>query len=90
MSQDVTTPSALERFLAYAAVTIIVVSVGSFFATLIAALVGVSRQTLAVGFWPILTWIGYVGLPVGFGLILVLVLVTRNRRIRSLGDEKNR
>ncbi|HUH57910.1 MAG TPA: hypothetical protein VL020_05295, partial [Pseudomonadales bacterium] len=81
---------ALERFLAYAAVTLIVASVGSFFATLIAALLGVSRQTLAVGFWPVLTWVGYVGLPVGFGLVLALVLVTRNRRLRSLGDEKNR
>lgn len=89
MSHDDSTPTTLERVLAYAAVSIIVAAVASFFATLLAALFGVSTETLAVGFWPIVAWIGYVGLPVGFGLILILVLVTRRRRIRAISENKN-
>lgn len=90
MQNKENTPGTLERVLAYSAVTIIGLSVASFFATLIAALVGVSRTTLAAGFWPVVAWVGYVGLPVGFGLVLVLVLVTRRRRIKQLGEEQNR
>lgn len=90
MSQDNSTPSALERVVAYAAVTIIIASVASFFATLIAALVGVSRESLAVGFWPVVTWVGYVGVPLGFALVIVVVVLAKNRRVRALGEEKNR
>lgn len=80
MSSHEHTPSRLERILAYLALFVIAIALASFFATMIAALAGVSRETLAIGFWPIVAWIGYVGLPIGFLLIISLLLVTRRRR----------
>lgn len=87
MAQEEFETSRLERILAYSAVTIILFGVLSFFATLIAALVGVSRETLATAFWPVVTWVGYVGIPAGFLLVLVLILVTRRRRLREIASE---
>ena len=72
-----------EKLLAYSSLTIIVLSVVSFFATLFAALFGVEREVLAEGFWPVVTWIGYVGLPVGLVLMITLLILTGRRRKRE-------
>lgn len=80
-----------EKLLAYSSLTIIVLSVVSFFATLFAALFGVEREVLAEGFWPVVTWIGYVGLPVGLVLMITLLIMTGRRRKREyLASGKNR
>lgn len=84
MSEDTATTSRLERVLAYLALTFIALALLSFFSTLIAGIAGVSREALAAGFWPVVTWVSYVGVPIGFGLIITLILVSRNRRMREL------
>lgn len=84
MSQEHNNPTLTEKVLAFSSLSIIAFAILSFFATLIAALVGVERETLAQGFWPIITWIGYVGLPIGFVLMIVLLIVTRRRRKREI------
>lgn len=84
MSAEETTPTVTEKVLAYSALSIIAFAIISFFATLIAALVGVEREVLAQGFWPVVTWVGYVGLPIGFVLIIVLITITRRRRKTEL------
>ena len=84
MSPEESNPSLTEKVLAYSALSIIALAIISFFATLIAALVGVEREVLAEGFWPVVTWIGYVGLPIGFLLIITLLIITRRRRKSEL------
>lgn len=88
MSTESNNASVLEQILAYAALTIIGVAVVSFFATLIAALSGVDQSVLTDGFWPFITWLGYVGLPIGFVLIITLIIITRRRRKREFLDEQ--
>lgn len=83
MSQE-NTPTLTEKVLAFSSLSIIAFAIISFFATLIAALVGVERETLAEGFWPVVTWIGYVGLPIGFVLMIVLLIITRRRRKQEI------
>jgi ABC-type transport system involved in multi-copper enzyme maturation permease subunit len=72
--------SALERVLAYAAVSIIVIAVISYLTTLMVALAA-GREVLADGLWQVVVFISYVGLPVGF--VLVLILLAINFRSRS-------
>ncbi|MDA3147467.1 hypothetical protein JSO19_08745 [Leucobacter sp. UCMA 4100] len=88
MSTETNNPSLVEKVLAYSSLSIIALAIISFFATLIAALVGVERQVLAEGFWPVVTWIGYVGLPIGFVLIMTLLILTRRRRKREFLNEQ--
>lgn len=83
MSEEASTTSRLERVLAYLALTFIAVAFISFVSTLIAGIAGVSRETLATSFWPLVTWVSYVGAPVGFALIVTLILLSRKRRVRE-------
>ncbi|MFF8817135.1 MULTISPECIES: hypothetical protein [Leucobacter] len=80
-TEETSTPSLFERILAYATVSIIVVALGSFFATLI---VGMSnRQAVAEGFWPVVYGISLFALPIGFALLVVLLIVAQRRRSRD-------
>ncbi len=72
-------PSAIERILAYASVSIIVIAVLSYLTTLIVAMVA-GREVLADGLWQIVTFISYVGLPVGFVLLIALLVINFSRR----------
>lgn len=74
--------SVLERILAYAAVSIIVIAVASFITTLIVAMVA-GREVLAQGMWQVVTFISYVGLPVGFLLVITLLIMNFRRRGRE-------
>jgi len=75
--------SVLERILAYASVTIIVVAVASYLTTLIVAMVA-DREVLAEGIWQVVTIISYYGLPIGLLLLIVLLIINYTRR----GKEK--
>lgn len=72
-----------ERVLAYAILISIAASVISFFAVLIASANGVAREDFTEGIWPAVTWISYVGLPIGFVLILILLITNMRRRARQ-------
>lgn len=83
MSAESSSPSRLERILAYAAVTIIALAVLAFFVTLIIGLTDTGRETLASGGWPLVLWTSYVGLPIGFVLIVILLIVNNRRRAKD-------
>lgn len=71
-------PSLFERILAFATVTIIAGALLSFFATLIAGLI--SGSSLASGLWPFVYAFSIYGLPVGFALLIILLIVSQARR----------
>ena len=75
-------PSVLERVLAYASIAIIVVAVVSYLTTLVVAMVA-GREALAHGLWQFVVFVSYVGLPVGFVLLMVLLGVNFRRRGRE-------
>lgn len=81
MSTPNSTPSLLERILAFATLAIIVIAVASYITTII---VGMNdREALANGLWQFVTWLAYVGLPIGFVLLLALLGVSMSRRSRE-------
>lgn len=88
MSTEPSSPSILERILAYASLSIIVVALLSFFATLIIGLN--DREAMAEGLWPFVYGISLIGLPIGFVLLITLLIVSQARRRaefrRSSGD----
>ncbi|KUF06304.1 hypothetical protein [Leucobacter sp. G161] len=80
-TEETSNPSLFERILAYATVTIIVVALGSFFATLI---VGMNdRQAVAEGLWPVVYGISLLALPAGFVLLILLLIMAQRRRSRD-------
>ncbi|MEV8336927.1 hypothetical protein [Leucobacter sp. NPDC077196] len=78
MSTEPSTPSILERILAYASLSIIALALLSFFATLIVGLN--NRFALAEGLWPVVYGISMIGLPVGFVLLIALLILSQRRR----------
>ena len=79
MSADAPKYSSLERVLAYASVSIIAIAVLSYLTTLVVALAG-GRELLAAGLWQWVTWIAFYGLPFGFILLVVLLIMNYSRR----------
>lgn len=78
MSTAPSTPSLLERILAYASLAIIATALLSFFVTLI---VGMNdREAMAEGLWPFVYGISLIGLPVGFVLLILLLILSQRRR----------
>lgn len=73
--------SLIERVLAYASFSIIVVAVFSFIVTLVVGLI--DRTALAAGMWPFVVGVSYVGLPIGFVLLIVLLFMSYRRRGRE-------
>jgi FtsH-binding integral membrane protein len=78
-----------ERVLAYMVAGIIIVSLASFVATLVATATGLERGDFAVGAWPLVTVLPLVGLPLGFILIITLLVVSAVRRGRATRDARN-
>lgn len=83
MSAETSSPSRLERVLAYAAVTIVALAVLAFFVTLVIGLTDSGREILASGGWPLVVWTSYIGLPIGFVLIITLLIVNNRRRAKD-------
>lgn len=73
----------IERVLAFAILVTIVAAVISFVAVLVASANGVERDDFTQGIWPFVTWVSYVGLPVGLVLILSLLVMNMRRRARE-------
>lgn len=78
MSEETKSP-VIEKLLAYASISIIVVAVVSYLTTLIVAMVA-GREALAHGLWQFVTAIAYVGLPIGFVLLITLLILNFSRR----------
>lgn len=73
----------IERVLAFAILITIAAAVISFVTVLVASANGVERDDFTQGIWPFVTWVSYVGLPVGLVLILVLLVLNMRRRARE-------
>lgn len=86
MSHEPPPPSRLERILAYATLTIVVIAVLAFLATLIVGLTS-DREILAGGLWPAVVWVSYVGLPIGFLLLTVLLGLSMRRRGKEYASD---
>lgn len=88
MSSETSNPSWFERFLAYASLSIIAVALLSFFATLI---VGMNdRAVLAEGLWAFVYGISIIGLPIGFVLLVMLLIISQVRRRREFRQSQKR
>lgn len=72
----------VERILAFAILILISAAVISFLSVLIASANGVARDDFTEGLWPFVTWMSYVGLPIGLVLILVLLFINMRRRAK--------
>ncbi len=75
-------PWVIEKILAYSSISIIVIAVISYITTLIVAMAAGS-EVLAEGLWQVVTFIAYVGLPVGFALLITLLIINFSRRGRE-------
>ena len=75
-------PWAIEKILAYTSISIIVIAVISYITTLIVAM-AIGREVLAEGLWQAVTFIAYVGLPLGFALLITLLIINFSRRGRE-------
>lgn len=76
----------LERVLAYMVAAVILVSLASFVALIIGTGAGLARDDFATGIWPIVTMMPLIGLPIGFILIVTLLVVSAVRRGRAIKD----
>ena len=76
----------VERVLAYMVAGIVVMSLASFIALIAATGAGLGRDDFAQGIWPAITILPLIGLPIGFVLIIVLLVVSAVRRGRAAKD----
>lgn len=79
----------VERMLAYMVASIIVLSLASFIALIAGTAAGLGREEFALGIWPAVTILPLIGLPIGFVLIIVLLVVSAVRRGRAPKDAGN-
>jgi uncharacterized membrane protein len=79
----------VERVLAYMVAAVILVSLASFVALIIATGAGLGREDFASGIWPLVTITPLIGLPIGFVLIIALLVVSAVRRGRAAKDAGN-
>jgi hypothetical protein len=77
-------PSRLEKILAAIVAAVIGLSVIAFFAIIIATWSGMQREDFGVGLWPTITLLPLFGLPLGF-LVIIALLVVSTRRRRGQG-----
>lgn len=87
--ESVVMSNRVERVLAYMVAAIIVLSLASFVALIIGTAAGVQREEFATGVWPVVTVLPLIGLPIGFVLIIVLLIVSAVRRGRAAKDAGN-
>jgi uncharacterized membrane protein len=79
----------VERVLAYMVAGIIVLSLAAFIALIVATGMGLERDDFTSGIWPAVTVLPLIGLPIGFVLIIVLLVVSAVRRGRAAKDAGN-
>jgi H+/Cl- antiporter ClcA len=80
VSSDSPPPSRLERVLATVIASIIGLSIAAFIAIIMATWQGFQSDDFTSGVWPAVTFLPLVGLPSGFVLILVLLVISTRRR----------
>jgi hypothetical protein len=71
----------LDRILAYMSLGLAVVSIGCFFAVIIARPLGVTD--FSQGIWPLIAVLPLIALPIAFFMIVALLIMTFVRRARA-------
>lgn len=84
--ESVVMNNRVERILAYMVAGIIVLSLASFVAVIIATASGLEPRDFTSGVWPMITVLPLIGLPIGFVLIITLLVVSAVRRGRAARD----
>lgn len=79
----------VERVLAYMVASIVVLSLAAFIALIAGTAMGLERDDFTQGIWPTVTILPLIGLPIGFVLIIVLLVVSAVRRGRAAKDAGN-
>lgn len=79
-------PTLIERILAYASLSIIAAALLSFFATLIIGLN--DREAMASGLWSFVYGLSIYALPIGFVLLVLLLILTQARRKREAAQDQ--
>lgn len=79
----------VERALAYMVAGIVVLSLAAFVALIAGTGLGLERDDFAQGMWPTITILPLIGLPIGFVLIIALLIVSAVRRGRAAKDAGN-
>ncbi|MCK3770841.1 multidrug ABC transporter ATPase [Microbacterium aerolatum] len=70
----------LDRFLAFAALTLAALSVICFFAIIIGSATGMSQDAFGEGVWPIVAAVPLWGLPAAFVMIIALLVMSFVRK----------
>jgi hypothetical protein len=79
-TNEVPPAGRLERVLAAIVAAVIALSVAAFFAIIIGTWAGMSGADFSAGLWPSVTLLPLFGLPLGFILIITLLVVSTRRR----------
>lgn len=83
-SQDPVTDHRVERVLAYMVAATVGLSVIAFFAVMIGTFAGVGADDgFSQGVWPLVLVLPMIGLPIGFLLLIALLIVNGVRRSRE-------
>ncbi len=87
MSGNSPTPTApvraIDRILGFGALGIIAVSVACFLAIIIGTATGMRQEDFAHGLWPVVAGVPFWGLPLGLGMIILLLIMTFVRNGRT-------
>jgi hypothetical protein len=76
-----------ERILAYMLAASIGASILAILAIIVATGAGV--RNFGEGVWPVVIMLPYVGLPIGFVLVITLLVVSGIRKSRAARDDRN-
>jgi hypothetical protein len=79
-------PTATERILAAMIVGVVALSVLAFFSIIVGTWQGMDSEAFSAGLWPAITMTPLFGLPIGFVLIIALLIISTRRR-RALGTD---
>ncbi len=69
--------------LAFMMLAIVGLSILAFLAVILGTAAGLTAKDFAVGVWPVVFTLPLIGLPIGFILILILLITTARRRGRE-------
>lgn len=79
-------PSTTERILGAMIVGVVAFSVLAFFAIIVGTWQAMESDAFSQGLWPAITMTPLFGLPLGFVLIITLLIISTRRR-RALGTD---
>ncbi|WP_354568233.1 multidrug ABC transporter ATPase [Glaciihabitans sp. UYNi722] len=77
-----------ERVLAFMMLAIVGLSILAFLSVIIGTAAGLNARDFAGGVWPAVFTLPLIGLPIGFILIIVLLVTTARRRGREAKAEE--